>query len=496
MNSPSAGVLRGVQSPRVALEPRAKYSEADDAAFLASSYGLVPDEWQMRVLRAWMGVRPDGQWAARRCGLSVPRQNGKNGILEVRELFGMVVLGEKFLHTAHEVKTARKAFLRLASFFENEREFPELAALVVEIRKTNGQEAVVLANGGSCEFVARSKGSARGFTVDVLVMDEAQELGEDAIEALLPTISAAPLGNPQQIFTGTPPGPKANGEIFTRVRSDGLEGKDKALAWHEWSAAPKVEGTEVDLDDPANLAAANPALGFRLQRDVTDAERGTLSDSGFGRERLGMWDEVGGKRVIPEHVWAACADEQSLAAGRLALAVDVSPDRSVASVSVAGQRADGDWHVELDEQRNGTGWIVAHVKRRCEANDIRAVVIDLMSPAASLIDEFQREKIKVSTTSARDMAQACGAFYDGAVDGSLHHIDQPQVNAALGAAGARPIGDGGWGWNRKSAALDITALVACTLALWGAQTSPSKVKKPARGGRGRVMGEGRRAVVV
>ena len=26
----------------------------------------------------------------------------------MRELFGMVVLGEKFLHTAHEVKTARE----------------------------------------------------------------------------------------------------------------------------------------------------------------------------------------------------------------------------------------------------------------------------------------------------------------------------------------------------------------------------------------------------
>lgn len=488
MNSEPAGRLLGVQTPRVRLEPRARLSEADDAAFLASRYGLVPDDWQQLVLRSWMGVRPDGQWSARRCGLAVPRQNGKNGIIEVRELFGMVVLGEKFLHTAHEVKTARKAFLRLASFFENERDFPELAALVVEVRKTNGQEAVVLANGGSCEFVARSKGSARGFTVDVLVMDEAQELGEDAIEALLPTISAAPSGNPQQIFTGTPPGPKANGEIFTRVRNDGHEGKDKTLSWHEWSCT-----SDADLDDPRNLAATNPALGIRLHRDVTDAERGTLSDAGFGRERLGMWDEIGGNAVIDAATWGRAADEQSRAALQLALAVDVAPDRSTSSVSLAGQRSDGSWHVELDEQRNGVGWLLEHLVKRCEVNPIRAVVIDKMSPAASIIDELARRKIKVTTTDAREMAQACGSFFDGAVEGWLHHIDQPQLNVALGAARKRTLGDA-WAWNRKNATSDITALVSATLALWGAQSS--SVKKPSRSGLGRVQGSGRVATVL
>jgi len=30
--------------------------------------------------------RRDGKWASPRCGLAVPRQNGKNGIIEMREL--------------------------------------------------------------------------------------------------------------------------------------------------------------------------------------------------------------------------------------------------------------------------------------------------------------------------------------------------------------------------------------------------------------------------
>jgi phage terminase large subunit-like protein len=195
-----------------------------------------------------------------------------------------------------------------------------------------------------------------------------------------------------------------------------------------------------------------------------------------------MWAESGGRSVIAPDLWAEVADLGSVPADRFALAVDVSPDRDSASVALAGQRADGYWHVELDEQKNGVGWLVPWVVRRCQANPIRAVVIDSRSPAASIIDELAQHKIKVTTTGAQDMARACGTFYDGVMERWLRHTDQQQVNTALGVARKRPLSDA-WAWNRKNSASDITPLVACTLALWGAQAS--QVKKPARNGQGR-----------
>src|SRR5690606_13726157 len=105
----------------------------------------------------------------------------------------MVILGEKFLHTAHEVKTARKAFKRILTFFDARLGAPaELADMVTEIGKTNGQEAIFLNNGGSIEFVSRSKGSGRRFTVDVLVLDVAQHLEDEELEAIRPAVSSAP----------------------------------------------------------------------------------------------------------------------------------------------------------------------------------------------------------------------------------------------------------------------------------------------------------------
>lgn len=458
------------QEPRLHVAPRAAKTFGDLAGDLAADYGLTPDPWQRIVLDDWLAVDRVGMWTALTCGLSVPRQNGKNALLEVRELFGMVGRGEKILHTAHEVKTARKAFKRLQHFFGTKPEdpgakFPELNALVAEVRNVNGQEAVVLKNGGSVEIVARSKNSARGFTVDVLVMDEAQEMTDDDLEALMPTTSSAPLGNPQWIYTGTPPGPRANGDVFTRTRNDAL-GKPKRLAWHEWSA-----DSAVDLDDETEWRRANPALiNGRLQFEVIEGERSRFSDDGFARERLGMWAASLSQYVIDSQSWAAVADETSQAVDRLALAVDVSPDRTVGSVSLAGQRADGSWHVELDEQRNGVGWLAHYVTERCERNPIRTVVIDGASPAASIVDDLRQRGVNVTTTNAREMAGACGQLYDGVMDAWLHHIDQPQLNLALSVARKRPLGDA-WAWNRKSAASDITPLVAATLALWGAQSS-------------------------
>src|SRR5699024_11968144 len=103
---------------------------------------------------------------------------------EILELYALTILGLRVLHTAHEVKTARKAFLRLASFFENDREHPDLAGMVKSIRKANGQEAIFLTNGGAVEFIARSQDSGSGFTVDVLVCDQAQEYSGEATSAI------------------------------------------------------------------------------------------------------------------------------------------------------------------------------------------------------------------------------------------------------------------------------------------------------------------------
>jgi hypothetical protein len=456
----------GLQVPRVAVVPPAPSNLADDAGFLASAYGLIPDPWQDSILHGWMGVRADGKWAASRAGLSVPRQNGKNAALEIRELFGLVDLGERFLHTAHEVKTARKAFLRLLGFFDNPQTFPELHDLVLDIRRTNGQEAILLRNGGGVEFVARTKSSGRGFTVDVLVLDEAQELTDEALSALLPTISAAPKGNPQQILTGTPPEHDVDGEVFTRFRQSALTAAPGRVCWMEWSCEPGD-----DLDDPDQWARANPALGMRENAVGIEAivdERQSMSDERFARERLGVWREADanskGWQVIPKNAWAARLDPGAEAEGTLSWAFDVSPDGRSAAIACSNGT-----YVEVVDHREGMSWVPARLRVLHRDHGFGEVAFDATGPAGALIPTLDDLEVPYRKVTLQEHAQACGGLLDS-IEGpepTLVHRGQPILDAAVEAASRRHVTDV-WLWTRSKSTGDISPLVAVTLARWAA----------------------------
>jgi phage terminase large subunit-like protein len=407
---------------------------------LSSSYGLTADDWQEDILGYWLGRRKDGRWAAATCALAVPRQNGKNGIIEVRELFGMVALGEKFLHTAHEVKTARKAFLRIASFFENTRKHPELAELAREIRKTNGQEAIFLNNGGSIEFIARSRGSGRGFTVDVLVCDEAQDLADEELAALLPTISAAPSGNPQVILTGTPPDPDkpGHGVVFSRVRKDGMSKADPRLCWDDFGIADGPIG-RVDLDNRETWADCNPTLGIRLAVEEVERERALMSPEDFASERLGWWGEGGDRGgAIPYAAWLGLADAEAGRGAGPIFGLDVAEDRT-GWFAVAWTRPDGDVQVMLaNEGEPLPAYRVAAEGARLSTSWSARV----LAPRG-FVPELRRAGATVEQFDSADFAAACGAFADAVKAGTIHHGDQPLLNAAVKAAVWRSAGTDG-----------------------------------------------------
>jgi hypothetical protein len=462
----------GAQEPRLLVRPESPFSSADDVRDLALAYGLTLDPWQHNLSAAFMGEREDGRWATPLCGTSVPRQNGKNGWVEARELAGLLLFGERLIiHSAHEVKTALEAFRRIRSYFDN---YDDLRKRVKAIRTTNGDEGIELLSGQRLRFMARSKSSGRGFSPDALILDEAQELAEETFAAILPATSARP--NPQIILLGTPPGPRNNGEVFTRLRLSALAGKDATVAWAEWSA-----DDDLDHDDVAALAQGNPSLGIRLTEETASRERAALSDDDYARERLGKWDAEAKRGVIPLDVWATLASDQPTSEREVSIALDAAPDRSTASVALAGWRdVDSRPQVEVIRQAGGVAWVADYVAGVVSRQRVRAVIVDSVGPAASLIEPLRARGVLVTTTSASQVAQACGAFYDAAMADSLRHIDQPQLTTALAAARKRNLGDA-WAWHRKDST-DISPLVASTLALWGLTATtiaqPKTVKAP------------------
>lgn len=473
--------------PTLRLAPKAQRSDGDDACFLASGYGLTADAWQADLVTDWLGRDAREKYVAGTCAITVARQNGKNGAIEIRELFGMVVLGEAFLHTAHEVKTARKSFKRLLHFFGDQvddpaAKYPELNALVDEIRKTNGQEAIFLKDvtdddgnviraGGSIEFVARSRGSGRGYTVDVLVIDEAQELNDEQLEALRPTISSAPLKTPQVIYAGTAPNPEKQqlGTVLRRIR-DRAKAKRARVAFTDFG----LEGPMPDVDDRGLWHETNPALGDRLLLSVVEDERTDLSDEGFARERLCWWGNpdapTGG--VLDMAQWERLGNATAKQPTHATVAIDVSPNQASASIGVAASGSDGKTLV-LSHTQAGTAWIVAALQQMIAARSIAEVALFPGSQAAVLIPELTKAGIEFEALTSRDVGQACGYFQKAVREGTIEHVAQPELDAAAANATTRWAGEVEV-WNRRERTIDISAIVAVSIAAsrWGATAEP------------------------
>lgn len=465
--------MRGSQEPRYRIEPQRAASDGEDAALLMSEYGYELDDWQRTVIDCWLGVGEDGKYNVTSAGLALPRQNGKNVCLEAREFFGLVVNGEKILHTAHQVRTAKKSFRRLAAMF-TDRKHPEVTDIVKQIRYTNGEESIELDNGGVIEFSARSRQAARGFDgISLVVYDEAQELTDDQVEAIMATLSASATGNRQIIYTGTPPYPGCPGDVFRRRRTVSIENAGKRDAWHEWSVAGDSI-KDIKVDDKTLWYACNPALGIRLSEDFTEEEMRSMSADGFARERLGWWSPVlteSADYIIPVDVWDSCMSADKKPDGKTAYGVKISADGAIVCLCGAVIPKEGKARITMIEARpTGLGyqWLADWLVERYDKAS--CVVIDGRNGVDVLIDKISGKwlaKGSVIRPRANDVIAACGMLVNALNEQTVTWYEgQDELRESAITSVKRPIG-GGFGFGGDNA----TPIEAAALALYGAKIS-------------------------
>lgn len=473
----------GSQEPRIRVEPDRVRTDGEEAALLMQEYGNNPDEWQRLVLNCWLGKDKSGKYTMTSGGLAVPRQNGKNVCLEGREFYGMCINGEKILHTAHQVKTAKKSFNRLVQMFTDKRH-PDVMSIVKQIRFTNGEEAIILDNGGSVEFCARSRQGARGFDgISVVVFDEAQELTDEQVEAIMATLAASATGTRQVIYTGTPPYPNCPGDVFRRRRTTCINNPGKHDAWHEWS----VEGKsiqDINVADKQLWFMTNPAMGIHLTAEFTEEELRSMTPDGFARERLGWWSPIlteATEYVLDPKKWDKCvSDALKPERGKTAYGVKFSPDGSVVCLAGAIIPENGQARISLiKEQLTAQGirwlsdWLIArHNKASC-------VVIDGKNGVDVLVDRISdtwKEKDSIIRCNVKIILAATSLIVDSVNEQSLTwYRGQEELNQSARNSVKRAIG-GGFGFGGDNS----TPIEACALAFWGAKNSKRDPNKKMR----------------
>ena len=423
------------------------------------------DPPQRLTVEVMMAEGADGRWAARTTGREMPRQNGKGDELEVVEFWGLTQRGEAILHTAHELNTVSSAHQRMVGLlshkdFRGKRQPRILNGL--------GQQLIELGD-GVIAYRTRTSGGGRGLDdISRLIVDEAQHAHPEQLASASPTLLANP--NPQMNFAGTGGiGGVSDWWWQQRLRALAVDPGDFGYVGHtaervHLDAEGRVVQDPVDPLDRGLWRAPNPALIFgRTDLAFLEEQLRILGPALFAREHLGVWDPppVVGGGVIPLDSWENAANPGRNRGDQVAYGVDVSPDLRSASIGVS------DGHVVLlAEHHQGAGWLPSRLAALV-AEKPGGVWLDPKGPAGALLVDLSEAGVTWHDVTPQEHAQACGGFLGAVMDGRVFHSSQPDLDAAVKGASRRSYGDA-WAWNRTTSKVDISPLVAVTIARWAA----------------------------
>ena len=384
----------------------------------------------------------------------------------------MLLFAEQVIYTAHLQKTATETFEEMRDFFES----PKLRNYVADIKTALGREQIILKSGARIKFLARTRNGGRGQHGDLLIIDEAQEMDEEAQASFLPAISASL--NPQTVYVGTPPDPGASGVVFRGIRSRALAGNTDRMAWFEFSV------DEIgNVKDKARWAATNPALGLRILPTTIEGECEQMDADTFARERLGWWTPVTEKReeyAIDGKVWDACQSKEEKPEGKTAYGVKFSPDGSRVCLCGAVIPKDGIARVSLIREEptgRGTQWLADWLNER--SKKASCVVIDGRNGVDVLVDKIAdtwKQKDSIKRPSVKEVIASASLLMDALAEQSVTwYYGQEALRESAITSTKRPLG-GGWAFGGDNSA----PIEAAALALWGAKTSKRDPTKTMR----------------
>lgn len=459
----------GNQKPTQSLILSTKNSNYKKAIELYERSGRKSQKWQNNLLKAILAKNKKGLWVHTKFGYSVPRRNGKNEIIAMRELYGLNE-GEHINHTAHRTTTSHAAWERLLriisqSGFKEDIDYTSLRA--------SGRERIeFLKTGGVIEFRTRTSTGGLGEGFDLLVIDEAQEYTDDQQSALKYVVSDSK--NPQTILCGTPPTPVSSGTVFTNLRKKALNGETKNTGWAEWSVEEQS-----DLYNKELWYLTNPSLGTILTERSIEDEIGD-DEIDFNIQRLGLWIRYNQKSAISKVDWDnLIINKIPKFKGKLFVGIKYGADGTNVSMSIAVKTEDERIFIEsIDCQsiRNGNTWIINFLKKA----DVADIVVDGQSGQKILADEMKEFKIKAPILpTVKEVIVANSMWEQGIYQNSICHNNQPSLTKVVTNCEKRLIGSGGgFGYKSQFEDNDISLMDSALLAHWICSISkPAKKQK-------------------
>ena len=458
---------KGNQQPRNRVTLPYDETLGWQAVKLYERTGRKAQPWQVEVISDVMAINEKSLWAHTRFGYSLPRRNGKNEVVAMREIWGLVK-GDRILHTAHRTTTSHAAWERLLQLLD------DAGIQYLSLRATGRERIDIPETGGRIEFRTRTSKGGLGEGFDLLVVDEAQEYTDDQESALKYIVTDS--YSPQTILCGTPPTPLSAGTVFTKFRDKALEGGAPNVGWVDWSVDEVSNPKEKDL-----WYLTNPSLGTIFTERSVEDELGT-DEIDFNIQRLGLWIKYNQKSAITITEWASLKAETLPAlTGKLYVGIKYGNDGTNVAMSLAVKTADEKIFVESIDCRTvraGAAWVVAFLK----SADIGTVVIDGASGQNLLAAEMKEARLKPPILpTVKEIIVANSTWEQAIFKKSLTHKGQPSLTAVATNCDKRNIGsNGGFGYRSQLEDYDIALMDSAILAHWACSEAKPPIKQKIR----------------
>lgn len=414
--------------------------------------------WQAYVADVSLEVHASGVPYYRTVGISIARQNGKTLLILARIAMELLGRNRTVVYTAQDRITARRKWEEMCRALLS---VPSFAKRVVHFHTNNGQEELLLDSGSKFVIVTPNEKAGRSLSVDLAVIDEAFAHRTMAVVGALAGTMGARSHAQLWVLSNAGDSESRLFRHYTETGRAQINSPESPMAWFEWAASE-----DADVLDRSAWADANPSLD--LPHGVVSAHLAeqalTIDGDQFRREYLNLWVDLDALTGIDAVMWAACRNDDLVPGPRLALALDLTPERDRGALVAVGAAVEDRTPIEVIEHTSDIERLLSRtveVAARARAT----VVLDRGNPASSLIPALERARVPVRLIPGPEFARACGDFYDAVrFQRVSHRGDYRLADAVLGAT-KRTMGEG-WVWRRRGPS-DISPLVAATLARWG-----------------------------
>lgn len=467
----------GRQTPTASVVLPYEQTLGQEAIDIYEESGRTAQDWQRLMMFDIMAIDQDGLFVHTKFGWSIPRRNGKNEIIVMRELRALIH-GERVLHTAHRTTTSSAASKRLVTVLDemgyrevqryNKEEAYEKCYVYA---KQFGLERVKLLDdgGGQVDFRTRTSKGGLGEGFDVLVIDEAQEYQDDQESSLKYVVTDSP--NPQTLLCGTPPTAISTGTVFTKLRENVLQGGVADCGWAEWGVESLSDVHDVDL-----WYECNPAMGTHITERKVSNEIGT-DDIDFNIQRLGLWIKYNQASAITEKEWKSLEAVPTLC-GKLAIGIKFAKAGTNAAISIAAKTADKRIFVEClgcKPIKEGYGWIAELISNL----QYSTVVSDGASAERLLTDAMKMRGLpKPTFPTVKEIIEANAAWEQAIEQRTVCHSGQPSAVRSVSNCEKRAIGtNGGFGYKSNRDDVESAIMDSMILAFWACGQAKEQKKQ-------------------